>query len=276
MLQERVEVRQLNATDFRLDRKPYGIVYSNELLDALAIEPIVDIDGTLHKVKVVPYTTTDRPSDQIWTPGNGLEGFDGRALTKDGAMVLLRGDKTKVGYCPVFIPLSYDPELEERVRSTRSLGRAINSPDFGGLYPLQLKAGALLDSARASFDHGLVLFVDYASHREGQHNWNVTANHFRDYVFGEEDVDFQVDFNQVVEEGQRRGFRPIYFETQKDLLKQSFGLVQLFTDRDYQRWGQVNSDVPKRGNVVAACLGAYTMCFTLIPHDAYKVLVMQF
>ena len=276
MLQERVEVRQLNATDFRLDRKPYGIVYSNELLDALAIEPIVDIDGTLHKVKVVPYTTTDRPSDQIWTPGNGLEGFDGRALTKDGAMVLLRGDKTKVGYCPVFIPLSYDPELEERVRSTRSLGRAINSPDFGGLYPLQLKAGALLDSARASFDHGLVLFVDYASHREGQHNWNVTANHFRDYVFGEEDVDFQVDFNQVVEEGQRRGFRPIYFETQKDLLKQSFGLVQLFTDRDYKRWGQVNSDVPKRGNVVAACLGAYTMCFTLIPHDAYKVLVMQF
>lgn len=82
--------------------------------------------------------------------------------------------------------------------------------DLRGIFPLNIGAHKLFSNIRDSFDHGMVLLVDYSSFEKGYHNWNMKINKFyTDFEFGKSDIDFQIDPMQIVEAAQDNGFSPL-------------------------------------------------------------------
>jgi len=243
-LRDRVEIKQLDAVDFTLGKKhPFGIVYSNELLDALPIQPIIEVRGERYLVYVVPYAKnqTDEDSDYKRNLGKIFPRIKNRILTSDEFNQ--RADAGKLigaRFHPVLVPLNADPDFELEVNCSETLQAFISRPEFDGLYPFQLSLGKMMTSIKRSFEHGIVLFMDYSPSKGGHHNYNVTLNSPPRVGFGERDCDFQVDFMQVAEAGRDAGMSGIYYKNLEEHLREYGYHMEGLGSSEFRRWAELN------------------------------------
>ncbi len=269
----RVSVERINALDFDLGKKPYGLVYANEILDNLPVEPIVLLQGELYKVMLIAHTPCEVGKERQWTVGQSLEGLSGTPVVKAEALAMPRED---VRYLPVFVPLHYDSPLQGDVLASHA-AHNITKKEYNGLYPFQRGLKGLFSSIRNSFQHGAVLLIDYTSFGDGQHNWNVAVNQFPfDYRLGEEDIDFQIDFEQVQEEAAAQGMTPFFLERQDKVLHGFRRIRGLFGPREWERWHSINTTLPK-GREVQEAYALHQMVMGNMPtHQHYCVLGLSF
>ena len=241
---ERVDIRKINALDFQLERQPFGIVYSNELLDNLPIEPIVRDGGKDYQVYLIPYTEGPKMTEGEYQTklGERFTLLDNRVLTRDEfESKAVSGRTGDIKFHPVLVPLGINPELQANVSSLESFRQNMGNQEVGNIYPYQIGLGRVLDNIRKSFDHGVVLFIDYEPSNRGGHNWNQAINTFRNLRFGEEDLDFQIDFSQVVEEARKRGMGCKFLEPQRKVLEQFVKIVGTFGGEEIARWHKANN-----------------------------------
>ena len=224
-LRSRIKIAEMDAINFRLPEAHFGIIYCNELIDSLPAEPVVDIDDSLYVVKVIAFaksgTAAGNPDTQAIETHLSLTGV----LIREEALNLIEHhDSSRLGFIPVFIPLSSDTELHEHFRSLSSAAR-IKEADFGGIYPLHLHLDDLFNSIRQSFRHGIFIIIDYRSIQAGAHNWNLAVNDLKSYKFGTEDFDFQIDSAQVIEKAARYGIRCASCTDLRQVMQQMFFLL---------------------------------------------------
>ncbi|MBW2963576.1 hypothetical protein KY306_02270 [Candidatus Woesearchaeota archaeon] len=250
-LRERISLQQIDALDFDLGRLPFGAVYFNELIDNMPTEPILKIGGELYCVKLVPYCLNGRGEDSSDVEAVGVVlGLKGVISENRFRERVKHRDVSDIRFAPVFIPLSYDREIMEAVNDSPCT-KKIDSKDFSGVYPIHMGLGQLFRSVRKSFDHGVLMSVDYRSTGQGMHNWNKAVNIFKYMEFGKEDMDFQLDSEQVV----AKALQYDLFPEQMEGIGTNFGDIldcfkewTMFLQReDLERWSRLNPGVGGSG-----------------------------
>jgi SAM-dependent MidA family methyltransferase len=240
---ERIRVETIDALNFRLEKSPFGIVYCNELIDNLPTEPIVNINGILHMVRMQPYlktgNDTEEQSGDIAIVASKMPSL-ASAITQEKARQLIKDGQTEaLGFSPVFLPLNNDPELRSETSKTPGIER-INDDDFNGIYPVHFGLDKLFKSVKESFNHGVFIIIDYTSFAEGTHNWNKAVNQYKHYSFGEEDIDFQIDPEQIIGIGEREGFICTQNDPLGKWLMQFQSLLQAKGNFAVHRWAEAN------------------------------------
>ena len=206
----RIKIERVNALDFDLGGLPFGIVYANELLDDMPTEPIVKIGEMMYVIKLLAYIRYSRTEnfDGKKTIQQQFKNLDGLLSRISAERRINIGDTYSIGFLPVSIPLSYDESLAKRVSSVTTLGN-IDSSDFGGIYPVHIGLDSFFESIRKSFQHGVIIIIDYSSIAQGCCNWNRALTTFKNYKFGKEDIDFEIDPMQVVAKAQSHGIKTV-------------------------------------------------------------------
>ncbi|MFC2154195.1 SAM-dependent methyltransferase [Candidatus Altiarchaeota archaeon] len=278
-LQDRVSIQKINVLDFDLGKQPFGIFYSNELLDALPVEPIIQDGDKKYSVFVVPHMPGKEVDD-----GNDFQKemnarfpeIEGAALSRDEFEGLVGSNEVKkVKFTPVLVPLEASPELSFEVERSEAVRQNINSPRFGGIYPFQIGLKRLLDNAKKSFDHGVIIFDDYHSTSEGYHNYNKGINLFSEHVFGEDDFDFQLDFDQVKETGSRMRMECGLELSQKELLDRGQHLLQAMGKKEIRRWAKANNVQGDMKELMFRFMIAQTFTNQTLS-DKYTIMALQF
>jgi SAM-dependent MidA family methyltransferase len=240
---DRIQIKTLDALNFRLEKSPFGIVHCNELIDNLPTEPIVNINGILHMVRMQPYLKTgnsaEEKSDDIKAISAKIPSLTSAITTSEAFQLIENGETKALGVLPVFIPLNYDPELRSEVIRTPGIER-INDDDFNGVYPVHFGLDRLFKNVRASFDHGVFIIIDYTSYHKGTHNWNKAANMYKHYNFGEEDVDFQIDTEEIIGIGKREGFVCTQNDPLGKWLRKFQSLLEVKGYSGMRRWAEAN------------------------------------
>ena len=257
-LGDRLKIMRVNATGFELERKPYGIIYGNEILDNMPVEPIIEIDEALYGVVVVPYSegmqVADEESDYKRALGERFPELKGKTLSKDEARRLIEtGAMGLIKFKPVLIPLHSLPDLREKVENSSATQSNLENPDYENLYPLQTGLTPMLRSVRKSFSHGTILLIDYQPVHGNTHNWNQAVLNVLNFSLKDpHDLDFQIDFDQVKEEASREKMEVSYFSPQNETLITFSSLLNTLTLKDMQRWAKANG----YGNLTPAQLPA--------------------
>jgi SAM-dependent MidA family methyltransferase len=236
---ERVRTEEIDALDFDMGNLPFGIVYSNELLDCLPTEPIIKIDGTLYAVKLLAYDPEGKNenSDNVRLVRSQIKGVKGLISKEQAKKIIERGRTESLRFMPVFIPLTYDQDLVEEICDIPTLTN-IDKEEFGGLYPVQVGIDSLFKSVKKSFQKGILILIDYVSVCKGMHNWNKAVNEFRHYQFGKEDLDFQIDPAYIIHKAAENGMRCERHESLGSVLKEMVPLLQTFTPKDIIKWAK--------------------------------------
>ncbi|MCL5113983.1 MAG: SAM-dependent methyltransferase [Patescibacteria group bacterium] len=255
-LRDRLKIMRVDATGFELERKPYGIVYGNEILDNMPVEPIIKIDEVLYGVVVVPYAEVmeiaDEESDYKRAVGERFPELKGRTLSKDEARRLIEaGTMGLIKFKPVLIPLHSLPDLGEKVENSSAAQSNLKNPDYEDLYPLQAGLTPMLRSIRKSFSHGIIILIDYHPVHGNTHNWNQAVSSVLNFSLKDpHDLDFQIDFDQVKEEASREEMEVRYFSPQNETLRTFSSILNTLTLKDMQRWAKANG----YGNLTSAQL----------------------
>ncbi|MCL4418636.1 MAG: SAM-dependent methyltransferase [Patescibacteria group bacterium] len=255
-LGDRLKIMRVDATGFELERKPYGIVYGNEILDNMPVEPIIKIDEALCGIVVAPYAEgmqiADEESDYKRALGERFPELKGRTLSKDEARRLIEaGAMGLIKFKPVLIPLQSLPDLGEKVENSSAAQSNLENPDYESLYPLQAGLTPMLRSIRKSFSHGTIILIDYYPVHGNTHNWNQAVSSVLNFSLKDpRDLDFQIDFDQVKEEASREGMEVKYFSPQNETLRIFSSLLNTLTLKDMQRWANANG----HGNLTSAQL----------------------
>lgn len=269
-MKDRIRIARLNAMDFDLHGLPTGIVYSNELIDAMPTEPVVKLDGKLYSVRVLPTRDGDgRCVSEILSDTNSyVARNDFRDVVESGSVGQMR-------FLPLFVPLRYNPDLERTAMELDSLENIDNS-NFGGIYPIHTGLDGLFGSIRKSFRHGGVIIIDYHSREEGYHNWNMAVNSFSAYSFGKEDMDFQVDPDQIVEVAARYGMDLQIRGTLGSMLENALpmAIASLGEERFYERWRQANRMPIRDEDLESSCMLSYALISGI--GESYTVLAFSF
>lgn len=272
-----LSIMQLNALDFRLKRKPYGIVYANELLDNLPIEPIIKIDGQIYSVSIVPYSPNEERSMDNYNQEfeKMFKTINGRILTREETRKLVSADKAStVRFLPALLPLGYSHDLREKVEKSTSYSRHIEDDDFNGLYPYQIGLPRVLENIKQSFEHGMVLFIDYPPIASSTHNWHKAVGIVNNHILGQEDLDFQVDFDQITEEGEKQGMETIYLSPQHETMQALERVMRNLTLEDAKRWAKTNQVQGPPAYLPQLFAQSYAR---YLPWTNYhKIVVMQF
>ena len=273
-LRRRVRVEAMDALDFALPEEPFGVVYSNELIDNLPAEPVISLEGALYAVKVVAFARNgageaagDTRLVEEHTPLRGV-------ISRERAQAMIDAeDFANLGFAPVFVPLEYDAELGGRVRGLRSAAR-IDEGGFGGIYPVHIRLEDMFRSIRKSFRRGVVFIIDYPSVRGGWHNWNLAVNIFRHYRFGNEDIDFQIDPDQLVEVAERCGLRCADSANLGTVMNKMKSLALTAGPEDIRRNMAVNG-YPFSGESREAYLAMHAELISQVA-PAYEIITFQF
>ncbi len=245
-LGDRMKIMKLDVTDFGLKQEPYGVVYGNEILDNMPVEPIIKVDGNLYGVVVLPYSEgvliSDDKDSYKRALGDRFEELKNKALKKEEAQGLIEGGASRlVKFKPVLIPLELLPKLNEAVQNSQSAKTGLENPEFEGLYPYQAGLPLMLRNIRRSFSHGLVLLIDLSLNHNNTHDWERTIGSVSNFSLeNPKDLDFQVDFEQVKEEGEKEGMEVAYFSPQSETIKTFSPLLNTLTLRDMRRWAKAN------------------------------------
>jgi len=258
----RVRVEKLDALNFTLPRSPFGIVYCNELIDSLPTEPVVEIDGKMHSVRIKPYLHSDRSKT-------------GEAITQEKAREMFDARETgDLRFEPVFVPIEYDTGLQSRINKMFSAVR-INHDDFNGVYPIFWDLDRIFKNIKASFDHGVFIVIDYHSSGRGMHNWNQAVNIYKSYKFGEEDISFQIDPQQVIEVGGKEGFSCDNGVDLQELLQQ-FAPLAIKDKGAIDRWVSLHQNYLKTDtdNQILGALSSYAFGINSAKH--YSLMVFHF
>lgn len=238
---DNVEIAELNAFNFSVGPFPYGIVYANELLDNMPVEPIVMIEKTPYAVRLLPswQGETDPALKPLVAKYPHLDG----AITEAHAHSMIdAGDSDSLHFNPVAIPLGWDEDVIKHVHASMPLVyRRINTPEFGGIYPVQTRLRGLFSSIKRSFEHAQIMLVDMVANKGAYHNWNNAVNIFQDYQFGKYDLDFYIDPEQVYLTGQRCGITPFQSLSLDYFMTQMMAMVNIFTPADVTRFAALNS-----------------------------------
>ncbi len=274
-LDGRIDIRKIDAMDFDLENLPYGIIYSNELIDNMPTEPIVLMGSDLYCIKLLAYEPSqeNEVSEKIKKISDKIE-VKG-AISKEYALSKIESGNYKgMKFMPVFIPLHYDSELDEEAKQLPTL-KNITTEDFGGIYPIHVGLDKMFNSIYRSFDHAAIMLIDYVSKGHGQHNWNKAVNSFNFLEFGKEDIDFQIDQEQVFYQASRSGIGPIH-----DMcinlgqgLETGLDLIHTFDESDFRKAAKIH-DVPYDNNFHHKLALLYA--FSIRMAEEYKVMSMKF
>ncbi len=274
MLSRRIQIQKINAADFNLEKTPFGIIYANEILDAMPTEPIVKLDGRLYSVKLVPYDVSGNGEHSLdldlLKSAFGITGVITKATLEQK---LSAGDAGSIRFLPVFVPLQYDGKLFEKISGLQSLSN-IDKDDFNGMYPVQMKLDGLFGSIRKSFEHGVVILVDYTSYAHGTHNWNKAINCFRHYQIGKDDIDFQIDTEQVIEKAGNHGIQMGQVWPLDKCIKEFMFLAKTFKMSDIERWANINGEPFSRNSVERMLFNYKFMPETIA--KGYDVIILKF
>ena len=236
----KVEIQKLDALDFSLGQYQYGIIFANELVDATPTELIVNMGGEYYSIRVLPLNPNmESEEPAVIKKLSSSIGVKGIVPEKKFREALENGYSDQIKFVPVFVPLKYDKFLSHHAARLSSV-RNINSDDFGGIYPVSIGLHGLFTSVRRSFQHGVVVLIDYYSFHNGHHNWNKAVNQFRFYRIGKMDIDFQIDPQQVTEVASKNGFEQVSVQSLRDLVSRHTGLIQDFEMNDLLRWATAN------------------------------------
>ncbi len=262
-LSSRVHIEKNDALRWSLPRRPFGIVYANELIDNLPTEPVVTHNGMLYSVRLLIYDPTaslsinsDGKEKQFDTEIALLQrrfSLTGRILPLEIAYDALLGEdsaaRDMLRFFPVLIPAHAESRLVPYLENVPSIKRNINRPEFGGIYPIHVGTDKLFCRLREAYDHGIVLLVDYVSSNGGNHNWNIAVNQFPNYSFGKGDIDFQMDPEQVVERAAARGMRLLHRERLSNYLKMMSPYAAALTRADLERHFRLNTPSEMHGQL---------------------------
>ena len=275
---ERVRTEEINALDFDMGNLPFGIVYSNELIDCLPTEPIIKVDGTLYAVKLLAYDPEGKNenSDNVRLVRMQIKDVKGLMSKEQAKKRIERGKSESLRFMPVFIPLTYDQDLVDEVDDVPTLIN-IDKEEFGGLYPVQIGIDRLFESVKKSFQKGILILIDYVSICKGMHNWNKAVNEFRRYQFGKEDLDFQIDPSYIIHKAGEHGMICEKNDTLADIFKETSLLIQTFTEKDIKRWARANGHPPllyRDSDLMGKFMASYQFCTALADH--YSTMIFKF
>ncbi|MFH1721562.1 MAG: SAM-dependent methyltransferase [Candidatus Altiarchaeota archaeon] len=278
-LGDRVLISQLDARNFNFGSLPCGVVYFNELLDNLPMEPIIQDGDRKYRVFIVPNIKNAQTQGE-----HEYRDELGKEIPELKDSVLTRGEfeglvstpaAREVSFTPVLVPLSATPDLNDDVERSSAVRENINSRDFGGIYPYQVGVRKLLTNVRDSFQHGAIVMDDYTPSQEGWQNYNNAINIFKRLVFGEYDLEFQIDFAQVREEASRIGMQCTLDESQKTLFHKSRHLIDRFGEKEFKRWNQALGAKLHPAILPGAARQMYESTLESVP-DRYRVVALQF
>jgi SAM-dependent MidA family methyltransferase len=272
-LEKRLSIEQLNALDFKLGPHNFGIVYSNELIDALPTEPVLKIDGDLiYGVRIMACRDFSESNEDLENLGTRL-GIPNLVPPEYVRSLMGKNECDRISFQPVFIPINYCPGLMEKVNDVPETFQNIDSPNFGGVYPIHTELDGMFSSIRNSFRHGVVMIIDYASFGGGQHNWNKTVNEFQTYRFGRDDLDFQIDSEQIVSRAKNYGMEPLEVMTLQEHLTRFLPLIATFTPEDIDRGIKANGG-EKFDNAESRLFFGYKVLTGLSEH--YDIITLGF
>lgn len=274
-LKDRVQIEQLDVLDFELDKKPFGIIYSNELIDCLPTEPIVSINGELYAVKVLSYNLSGVGEGTTYTKRieEKLPSIKGIISKEQVKARIDAGETDNLGFAPVFIPLYHDQYLLEQFGEFGNIN-GVNEEKFGGVYPLHLGVDNVIKNITNSFEHGAILMIDYVTHAEGMHNWNIAVNHLKHYRFGKEDVDFQIDSKQVMKRAEPYAMEYQTIINLHPILRNAMPILQFAPDDAAKRWSQAQG-MPFSGQEEAMGMMMAYSVLTEMAKD-YDIIILHF
>lgn len=204
----RVTVERQDATSVELPKSSFGVVYCNELFDNLPTEPVVDIDGEMHVVRVQPYLKSREVIDDAEGSLDLVRSQVPEAqnvITSDVAREMIdQGRAREIGFIPLFIPASEDPQVAEMLGKYDASD--VNGSNHNGVYPMQVGLEGMFRGIKRSFDHGIFIGIDYVVNGD-QQNWNRAFGMFGNYKFGNSDIDFRIDPKLVEQIAVRQGFK---------------------------------------------------------------------
>ncbi len=242
-LSDRIQIKELDALSFRLDQKPCGIVYANELTDCITNELVALYHGRLYSLKIIGFNT-----DKSHVTGSEKEGWTAdvkeveKFIEKEEINRLVENGKTEdIRFMPVFIPVEYDEFVNSEINKISST-RNITKDNFGGIYPLHIGLDKIFENVKNSFAQGVMILVDYFSSNQGVQNYNGGINHFKHYRFGEEDITVYTDPQQVIERAVQKGFNLHYNTTLDNALLDFLPLVAM----DPNSLARFNESVPDK------------------------------